>query len=77
MASQQLKQLIRMAEQIAANLAAGVDADTAATRTADHLRRFWTPAMRSELLDYWQEGQEELDATVSAALAVLSSQATA
>jgi len=77
MASQQLKQLIRMAQQIAANLAAGVDADTAAARTADHLRRFWTPAMRSELLDYWQLGEGDLDATVSAALVQLSAEATA
>jgi formate dehydrogenase subunit delta len=77
MASQELKQLIKMAQQIAANLAAGVDANTAAARTADHLRRFWTPAMRSQLLDYWQDGEGDLDTTVSAALAELSSQATA
>ena len=77
MASQQLKQLIKMADQIAANLAAGVDANTAAARTADHLRRFWTPAMRNQLLDYWQVGEGDLDATVAAALAELSSQATA
>lgn len=77
MAGQELKQLIKMAQQIAANLAAGVDANTAAARTADHLRRFWTPAMRNQLLDYWQAGEGDLDATVSAALAELSSQTTA
>ena len=43
-----------MANQIAANLAYLEDG-AAATAVADHLRRFWSPEMRAELV----EGRED------------------
>lgn len=48
-------QLVKMADQIARNLGAGRD-DAAAERTAQHLRRFWTPAMRRQLADFRRAG---------------------
>ena len=77
MTSQQEKHLLKMAEQIAANLSAGVDAETAAERTADHLRRFWTPQMRSQLAACAEEGAVEPGPTVVRALSLLSAQQTA
>jgi formate dehydrogenase subunit delta len=41
--------LDRMARQIAANFSY-LGAEEAASQLASHLERFWTPAMRSELL---------------------------
>ena len=65
-----IDQLVKMAEQITLNLAAG-DADGTARRCADHLRRFWTPAMRGQLTAFWQEGGE-LSADLAAALRELN-----
>lgn len=77
MTSQQEQHLVKMAAQIAANLSAGVDAETAAVRTADHMKRFWTPEMRARLLACSQDAITDIDATVLAALTLLSAQRTA
>ena len=69
MAARQIEQLVKMAGQIALNIGAGRD-DTAAQRTAEHLSRFWTPAMRRQLREYWHDGAE-VAAAVAAALAAL------
>ena len=53
--AQQIGQLVKMANQIALNLGAGHD-DAAAQRTAQHMHRFWTPAMRRKLIEFWREG---------------------
>jgi formate dehydrogenase subunit delta len=44
--------LVKMANQIAANLDYGPDKDKdkAVAATADHLRRFWTPEMRATII---------------------------
>ena len=44
--------LVRMANQIAANLNYGGDETEVAKRVADHFRRFWDPLMRKELFEY-------------------------
>ena len=44
-----LKDLERMANQIAANFER-LPADQAARAVADHLKRFWDPSMRRDLL---------------------------
>lgn len=67
MSRTQLEHLVQMASQIALNLGARRDEAAAATRTADHLLRFWTPAMRRRLLDYWH-ADGTLPAAVAAAL---------
>ncbi len=55
MTTQQVERLASMANQIALNLGAGHD-QSAAQRTADHIRRFWTPAMRKQLIEFWRGG---------------------
>ena len=71
MAAGQINQLVRMAEQIALNLGAGDDEGIARAKTADHLRRFWTPAMRRQVDEFWREGGQ-VSAAVAAALAALA-----
>lgn len=60
MASEELRHLVRMVNQITLNLGEERDPELAAEQTEQHLRRFWTPAMRRELQDYWQGGGEGL-----------------
>jgi formate dehydrogenase subunit delta len=43
--------LVRMANQIAANSDYGPDKDKVAAVVADHLSRFWTPAMRVAIIE--------------------------
>ena len=57
MSGRQVEQLVKMAQQIAVNLGVGRDA-AAARRTAEHLGRFWTPAVRARLLAFWRGGGE-------------------
>lgn len=44
--------LIRMAEQIAANISISDDDDVVAERVAEHLQKFWDPHMRAAILEY-------------------------
>lgn len=45
----EIEQLVKMANQIAANFSFHEDG---VARTADHLQRFWAPVMRKQLADY-------------------------
>jgi hypothetical protein len=45
----ELDQLIKMANQIAANFSFHKDVED---RIADHLKRFWAPQMRQKLADH-------------------------
>jgi formate dehydrogenase subunit delta len=62
---QEIDNLIKMANQIADNLAFQ---DDAVERTADHLRRFWAPSMRQQLLDYSAAGGDGLHSAARAAV---------
>ncbi|MGL4566444.1 MAG: formate dehydrogenase subunit delta [Halioglobus sp.] len=73
MAAKQITQLVKMADQIALNLGAGHD-PAAADRTAEHIKRFWAPAMIRQLVVFWREGGE-VAPVVAAALAKLDSKA--
>ena len=64
----ELEQLIRMANQIAANFQFH---DNPAERIADHLRRFWAPSMRSLLRDFVARDGSGVHADVVAAVARL------
>ena len=64
----EIDQLVKMANQIAANFSFH---DDAAQRTADHLRRFWAPVMRRDLLDYAAGGGPALEEGVVEALQYL------
>jgi formate dehydrogenase subunit delta len=60
--------LLRMAEQIAANVTVSHDVNVVAERTADHLVRFWDPRMRADLLAYVDSVGPELSASVQGAV---------
>ena len=49
----ELEHLVAMANDIARNLAFNDDAEA---RVADHLQRFWAPAMRERLLEHVARG---------------------
>src|SRR5882672_7921879 len=46
-----IEKLVRMANQIAANSDYGPDKEKVAATVADHLTRFWTPAMRKAIIE--------------------------
>jgi formate dehydrogenase subunit delta len=54
--SRQIDHLVRMANQIALNCGAQRNAEESAHRTAEHLQKFWSPAMRAQLRQYWRQG---------------------
>jgi len=60
--------LVKMANQIAANSDYGPDKEKIAATVADHLKRFWTPAMRAAVIE--GHGKQLLDLSTTAARAV-------
>lgn len=50
------KKLTRMANQIAAFFAADPDQTAAVENVTGHLRRFWEPRMRADLLAWFDRG---------------------
>jgi formate dehydrogenase subunit delta len=68
LALKQIEHLVKMANQIAINTGARIDEELAARRTGEHIRKFWTPAMRNQLLTHWRSGGDGLDPVVVSAL---------
>jgi formate dehydrogenase subunit delta len=67
------ERLAYMLNQIARNFEA-LGHDAAAAATADHVKSFWAPRMRSRIQDLAQAGSVTLGATSLAALGVLAHQ---
>ena len=65
LANSELKHLITMANDIAANLSFEANADA---RIADHINRFWAPRMRRLLLEYAAGNTEGLSDALLPAL---------
>jgi formate dehydrogenase subunit delta len=69
--------LIKMANQIGAFFDGEGGADhpeEAAKLTATHLRRYWEPRMRSQIIEYFQtQGGEGLDEVAKSGVALLAS----
>ena len=49
-----VEKLVRMANQIAANFDGGRDESLAVAGVTDHIRRFWSPLMREQIVAYWR-----------------------
>ena len=49
--------LIKMTNEISAYFASEPDSEQAAKDVAGHLRRYWEPRMRRQIVTYWQERQ--------------------
>ena len=58
MSDTQVEQLVKMAQQISRNMAAEGDAATVARKTAEHIGKFWTPAMRRQLVELSQQSTD-------------------
>ncbi len=71
MSKQQLGHLVKMANDIARNMAGWGDQQTVARKTAEHMTKSWTPAMRTQLVAFWLGGGEGLSAAAAEALAIL------
>ena len=68
MASTEISHLVKMANDIAANLGFHEDA---AARIADHIQRYWTPRMRKLLLEYANTDGSGLSDKLRPALKIL------
>ncbi len=55
-----VEKLVKMANQIAANSDYGADKEKVAATVADHLTRFWTPAMRKAIIEGHQKKLADL-----------------
>ena len=67
--TQEVDRLVKMANQIADNLALHEDA---VERTADHLRRFWAPSMRRKLIGHGAAAGGGLNPVAEAAVQLLA-----
>lgn len=63
--------LIRMAEQVAANLRYDEDQEELINRVVDHLHRFWDPRMKAAIKTCVAQEDTEISDTVRAAVARL------
>ena len=65
------EKLVRMAEQISANMAYTDDQALVTARIADHLGRFWDPRMQAAIKAYQKENPDGLSPALAAAVASL------
>jgi formate dehydrogenase subunit delta len=72
----QIERLVYMANQIGAFFAAQGE-EAAITGIADHLRKFWDPRMRAQIVTHLNAGGAGLSANVAAALQRLAAPAKA
>lgn len=63
--------LARMANQIAEFFASGLEREAAVTSTASHLRNFWEPRMRRQIIEYAKSDGAELSEIARAAVLTL------
>ena len=70
MADAHENQLIKMAQQIALNMAA--EGDAQAGKTAAHIKKFWTPAMRQRLIDHVRKTSTDVPPAVALAVDILA-----
>ena len=67
-----IERLVSMANDIAAFFDAEPDKAEAARGIQNHLKRFWDPRMRRQIVAYYREGGAGLHDTVRAAIALLA-----
>jgi len=70
--------LIKMANEITSFWEGEVGQDKAANEVATHLKRYWEPRMRGQMIGYFEQRQGAgLNDVAKAAVALLASQAKA
>ena len=68
-----IEKLLKMAEQITANMAFTDDQAVVSAKVADHLNRFWDPRMKAALKEYTEENAAQLSPALQGAVAQLGS----
>ena len=63
--------LIKMANEIARNIAPGQSPEQAATLMAEHLVRFWAISMKLQIIKCLDTEKEQLDSTATEAIKAL------
>ena len=76
MSEEKMAKLVRMANQIGDYFRTLPEAEATAG-AADHLRRFWTPKMRAEIVAFAGSGGGGLNAVAARAVAALKDAASA
>jgi len=71
MAARQIDHLVKMANQIVLNMAPWGDEQAVAAKTAEHLEKFWTAAMREQLLNHCRHSADDLSPVVTLALTMI------
>jgi len=67
-----IDRLVSMANDIGAFFDAEPDKAEAARNIASHLKRFWDPRMRRQIVGHYREGGAGLNAVVRSAVALLA-----
>ena len=67
-----VERLVSMANDIGAFFNAEADKAEAAKNVASHLRRFWDPRMRRQIVAHYREGGADLDDVVRSAVRLLA-----
>jgi formate dehydrogenase subunit delta len=71
-----IHRLIKMANEIGTFFEGAEHHHEAVASTAAHLRNFWDPRMRAQLIEYERQGNGELTAIVKEALLALETART-
>lgn len=64
--------LVKMANEIGSFFVTANDEDTAAQLIADHLKRFWDPRMRKQVIAHLGQGGEGFTPAVAKAVGLLA-----
>ena len=67
-----VKKLVKMAEDITANMSYTDDREIVADKVANHLDRFWDPRMKQAISDYAAESNSALTASLRLAVSRLT-----
>jgi len=67
----EIHHLVKMANEIGAFFESAADRKEAVTSIATHLRNFWEPRMRKELIEYARQADGELQPIVKEAVLTL------
>jgi formate dehydrogenase subunit delta len=70
---QQIKHLVKMANQIAQNLASAGDDEEVAKQASEHINKFWTPLMKQQITSHLNDDGEGLTPVASKVIVKLSS----
>ena len=69
------ERLVSMANDIGAFFNAETDKTVAAQGVATHIKRYWDPRMRREIITHYRDGGAGLDPLVRSAVALLATSA--